>query len=95
MLSDIWFIYSYLHGGADTGFRLVKPEQYTPRLFHFHGDRKGVQVKEVIFIESYTLIESNYRIEQVILMHIFQNNVQKVVPTVIHIFLKKEDKFLY
>ena len=38
---------TYLHGGADTGFRHVKPEQYTPRLFHFHGDRKGVQVKEV------------------------------------------------
>lgn len=37
----------YLHGGADSGFRSVKPEEYTPRLFHFHGDKNGVTVKEV------------------------------------------------
>ena len=35
-----------LEGGADTGFRHVKPTEYTPRLLHFHGDRKRVEVKE-------------------------------------------------
>lgn len=39
---------TYLHGGADSGFRAVKPEEYTPRLFHFHGDKFGVTVKEVV-----------------------------------------------
>ncbi|XP_048740175.2 gelsolin-like protein 1 [Ostrea edulis] len=39
---------TYLHGGADSGFREVKPEEYTPRLFHFHGDKHGVKVKEVV-----------------------------------------------
>ncbi|CAG2216135.1 GSN [Mytilus edulis] len=38
---------TYLHGGADSGFRHVKPEEYQPRLFHFHGDKYGVEVKEV------------------------------------------------
>lgn len=38
---------TYLHGGADSGFRHVKPEEYKPRLFHFHGDKNGVEVKEV------------------------------------------------
>lgn len=37
----------YMHGGAESGFRRVKPEQYKPRLFHFHGDKRGVMVKEV------------------------------------------------
>ncbi|ESO95278.1 hypothetical protein LOTGIDRAFT_214936 [Lottia gigantea] len=36
-----------LEGGAETGFRHVKPEEYKSRLFHFHGDRKGVDVKEI------------------------------------------------
>ena len=36
-----------LKGGADTGFRQVKPEEYRPRLLHFRGDRKGVTVTEV------------------------------------------------
>ncbi|KAK7102328.1 gelsolin-like protein 2 isoform X2 [Littorina saxatilis] len=36
-----------LTGGADSGFRKVKPEEYRPRLLHFHGDRHGVKVKEV------------------------------------------------
>lgn len=36
-----------LQGGADSGFRHVKPEEYRPRLLHFHGDRHGVTVKEV------------------------------------------------
>ena len=35
-----------LEGGADTGFRHVKPTEYTPRLLHFHGDRKHVEIKE-------------------------------------------------
>ena len=36
-----------MKGGADSGFRKVKPEDYTPRLLHFHGGRKGVTVTEV------------------------------------------------
>lgn len=36
-----------LEGGADSGFRTVKPEEYKPRLLHFHGDRHGVKVTEV------------------------------------------------
>lgn len=36
-----------LKGGADSGFRQVKPQEYTPRLLHFHGDRNGVVVKEI------------------------------------------------
>ena len=43
----MYFLGRYLHGGADSGFRSVKPEEYTPRLFHFHGDKNGVTVKEV------------------------------------------------
>ncbi|XP_038061933.1 gelsolin-like protein 2 [Patiria miniata] len=38
---------SLLEGGADTGFRKVKPTEYQPRLLHFHGTRKNIQVKEV------------------------------------------------
>ncbi|XP_012939160.1 gelsolin-like protein 2 [Aplysia californica] len=36
-----------LEGGAESGFRQVKPEEYVPRLLHFHGDRSGVTVKQV------------------------------------------------
>ncbi|KAH3820896.1 gelsolin-like protein 1 [Dreissena polymorpha] len=36
-----------MKGGADSGFRHVKPEEYTPRLLHFHGNRKEVVVKEI------------------------------------------------
>ena len=32
---------------AETGFRHVKPEEYTPRLLHFHGLKKNITVKEV------------------------------------------------
>lgn len=35
-----------LEGGADTGFKHVEPTEYQPRLLHFHGDKKGVVVKE-------------------------------------------------
>lgn len=38
---------SLLEGGADTGFRHVKPTEYQPRLMHFHGDKKRVTVMEV------------------------------------------------
>jgi len=37
----------YLEGGAETGFRQVKPTEYKPRLMHFHGDKTKVQVKQV------------------------------------------------
>ncbi|XP_052780665.1 gelsolin-like protein 2 [Mya arenaria] len=36
-----------MKGGAQTGFRHVKPEEYTPRLLHFSGTRKHVEVREV------------------------------------------------
>lgn len=36
-----------MKGGANSGFRQVKAEEYKPRLLHFHGDRKGVTVIEV------------------------------------------------
>ena len=31
---------------AETGFRQVKPTEYQPRLLHFHGDKKKVQIRE-------------------------------------------------
>ncbi|XP_048740738.1 gelsolin-like protein 2 [Ostrea edulis] len=46
-------VFTYLHGGAESGFRQVKPEQYIPRLFHFHGDKRGVTVKEIPRMEKY------------------------------------------
>lgn len=36
-----------MEGGAETGFRHVTPEEYTPRLLHFSGKRKHITVKEV------------------------------------------------
>ncbi|KAL5015442.1 hypothetical protein ScPMuIL_009712 [Solemya velum] len=38
---------TYMKGGASTGFRHVAPETYKPRLFHFCGSRRQVQVTEV------------------------------------------------
>eukprot|EP00731_Ephydatia_muelleri_P023680 Em0015g1263a len=35
-----------LEGGAESGFKHVKPTEYKPRLLHFHGDKNGVTVKE-------------------------------------------------
>ena len=32
---------------ADSGFRHVKPTEYEPRLFHFHGIKKKINVKQV------------------------------------------------
>jgi len=37
----------YQKGGADSGFNHVKPEEYTPRLFHFSGVKRNVEVKEI------------------------------------------------
>jgi len=37
----------YLAGGADTGFRHVTPDVWTPRLLRIQGDRKLVQVTQV------------------------------------------------
>lgn len=36
-----------LEGGADTGFRHVKPTEYRHRLLHFHGLKKNITVREV------------------------------------------------
>nr|WAQ15590.1 severin/fragmin [Halisarca dujardinii] len=35
-----------LEGGADTGFKHVKPTEYTPRLLHFHGEKKKIEIRE-------------------------------------------------
>lgn len=37
---------SIMEGGAETGFRHVKPEEYPTRLLHFCGKRRNVQVYE-------------------------------------------------
>ncbi|XP_005100380.1 gelsolin-like protein 2 [Aplysia californica] len=36
-----------MKGGAQTGFRHVEPEKYKPRLLHFCGQRRQVEIKEV------------------------------------------------
>jgi len=36
-----------MEGGAETGFRHVKPTEYKPRLLHFSGAKKSIVVKEV------------------------------------------------
>jgi gelsolin len=36
-----------MEGGAESGFRNVKPETYTPRLLHFHGVGKNIVVNQV------------------------------------------------
>ena len=36
-----------MQGGAESGFRQVKPTEYRPRLLHFKGDKKGVKVTEI------------------------------------------------
>ncbi|XP_069141092.1 gelsolin-like protein 2 [Argopecten irradians] len=41
-----------MEGGADTGFRHVKPEEYRPRLLHFSGCRRNVEVVEVPLCKS-------------------------------------------
>eukprot|EP00117_Sycon_ciliatum_P013010 scpid79418/ scgid13851/ Gelsolin-like protein 1; Actin-modulator len=39
-------------GGIESGFNHVEPEKYTPRLLHFSGDRRGIQVNEVDCIKE-------------------------------------------
>ncbi|GFR87113.1 gelsolin [Elysia marginata] len=41
-----------MKGGAKTGFRHVEPEKYKPRLLHFCGQRRHVDVKEVPLCKS-------------------------------------------
>ncbi|OWF42510.1 gelsolin-like protein 2 isoform X2 [Mizuhopecten yessoensis] len=41
-----------MDGGADTGFRHVTPEEYKPRLLHFSGSRRTVEVNEVPLCRS-------------------------------------------
>lgn len=36
-----------MKGGIASGFNKVKPEQYVPRLFHFCGVKRNIEVKEV------------------------------------------------
>lgn len=41
------FGFRIMSGGADSGFRKVKPEEYKPRLLHVSRKRKIVSVNEV------------------------------------------------
>ena len=37
-----------LKGGHETGFKRVKPEEYKPRLLHFHGTTlRNIQMTEI------------------------------------------------
>jgi len=36
-----------MKGGADTGFRRVKPTEYQPRLFQVVGERKNIEVIQI------------------------------------------------
>lgn len=45
-------VMEYLEGGAETGFRQVKPQEYKPRLMHFSGDKRRIQVREVALQKS-------------------------------------------
>lgn len=65
---------TYMHGGAESGFRRVKPEQYQPRLFHFHGDKRGVMVKEIPRMEKYIDDTDVYILD--LGLHIYQYNGQ-------------------
>ncbi|XP_011674669.1 gelsolin-like protein 2 [Strongylocentrotus purpuratus] len=48
--SDLFKTYfdtiTLMEGGADSGFRHVDPKKYEPRLLHFKGDRKRVNLHE-------------------------------------------------
>jgi len=39
--------FEILKGGAASGFRHVTPEEYKPRLLHFHGTSKAIKVNEI------------------------------------------------
>ncbi|VDI63108.1 gelsolin, partial [Mytilus galloprovincialis] len=54
---------TYLHGGAESGFNHVKEDEYKPRLFHFHGDKYGVSVKETKLYSKYVgNTDKNHRV---------------------------------
>ncbi|KAL3870549.1 hypothetical protein ACJMK2_038602 [Sinanodonta woodiana] len=40
-------VITIMRGGAESGFRHVVPDNYTPRLMHFHGDKNLVEVMEI------------------------------------------------
>ncbi|KAK3605232.1 hypothetical protein CHS0354_037633 [Potamilus streckersoni] len=40
-------VITIMRGGAESGFRQVVPENYKPRLMHFHGDKNLVEVIEI------------------------------------------------
>lgn len=50
VLCNLWHIpYSILEGGADSGFHVVKPTEYKPRLLHFSGQKQQIYVIEVSY----------------------------------------------
>jgi len=38
---------TYLKGGAKSGFKRVEPVRKDPELFHFHGEKKNITMKQV------------------------------------------------
>jgi len=56
MESDLFKSYfeavTYMKGGAKSGFKHVKPEEYKPRLLHFCGAKRKVKVTEVPLCKS-------------------------------------------
>uniref|UniRef100_A0A0R3TMT5 HP domain-containing protein n=1 Tax=Rodentolepis nana TaxID=102285 RepID=A0A0R3TMT5_RODNA len=49
-----------LHGGYDSGFRQVKPEEYKPRLLHFCRQNKVTYLREVFFSKQSVKSEDVY-----------------------------------
>jgi gelsolin len=49
--SDLFKTYfkavTLMEGGANSGFRHVKPTEYQPRLLHFKGSKKNIEIKQV------------------------------------------------
>lgn len=47
VIYSVFVFIRYMKGGADTGFRHVVPEQYTPRLLKFSRSGRQVFMTEV------------------------------------------------
>ena len=48
-----------LRGGAESGFKKVEPTKYEPRLLHFHGNRKHIEVTEVGNMFSHQVVNKS------------------------------------
>jgi len=65
---------SLMEGGAESGFRHVKPEEYTHRLLHFCGDKKNVVVKEVPRARSRVKSDDVYILDLGLVIYQFNGN---------------------